>query len=80
MDNILSIIIGQILHGGPQIIALLILIIGLFLYDRRRLTKEIAKKDERLNKIVDEYYKGNITLSESLNAIRLVLFEIKTKL
>jgi hypothetical protein len=76
MDNILSIIIGQILHGGPQIIALLVLIIGCFYYDRRRLTKEI----DRLNKIVDEYYSGNITLSESLNAIRLVLYEIKTKL
>lgn len=80
MDNILSIIMNTILHGGPQMIAVLSLIIGMLILDRRRLTQEISKKDERLNKIVDEYYKGNISLAEALGALRLVLYEIKLKI
>jgi hypothetical protein len=80
MDNILSIILDQIIHGGPQMIALLSLIVGLLLLDRKRLTNEMAKKDDRLNKIVDEYYKGNISLAEALNSVKLVLYEIKLKL
>ena len=80
MDNILSIILDQIIHGGPQMISLLALIVGLLLFDRRRLTNEMAKKDDRLNKIVDEYYKGNISLAEALNSVKLVLYEIRLKL
>lgn len=80
MDNILSIIMNTILHGGPEMVAVLSLVIGLLLLDRKRLTNEIAKKDDRLNKIVDEYYKGNITLAEALNSLKLVLYEIKLKI
>ena len=67
----------QILHGGPEMIAVLAFVIFLLLLDRKRLTNEITKKDERLGKIVDEYYKGNITLAEALNSLKLVLYEIK---
>ncbi len=80
MDNILALVVGQLLHGGPETIAIMALLIVLLLWDRRRLTNEIAKKDERLNKIVDDYYKGNITLAEALNSLKLVLYEIKIKL
>ena len=61
-------------------VAVLSLVIGMLILDRKRLTNEISKKDERLNKIVDEYYKGNITLAEALNSLKLVLYEIKLKI
>ncbi len=64
--------------GGPSaIIALLLLaILGLYM-DRRRLLKEITHKDDKIDKIVEDYYKGNLTLSEALNSLKSVLFEIK---
>ena len=42
--------------------------------------KIIEKKDEKLEKIVDDYYKGNITLSDALTSLKIVLYEIKAKL
>jgi hypothetical protein len=80
MDNIIGILITQILHGGPEVVAVLALLIVLLLFERKRLTKEIASKDERLAKIVDDYYKGNITLAEALNSLKMVLYDIRTKL
>jgi predicted HTH domain antitoxin len=80
MESILSLIMNQILHGGPQMIAVLSLIIGILIFDRKRLTSEISKKDERLSKIVEEYYKGNISLTEALNSLKLVLHEIRISL
>ena len=80
MDNVLGLLVTQILHGGPEVVAVLVLLILLLLWDRKRLTSEITKKDDRLAKIVDEYYKGNITLAEALNSLRAVLYEIRMKM
>lgn len=80
MDNILGMLVAAVLHGGPETIAVLILIIILLLFHIRHLTRELAKKDERLAKIVDDYYQGNITLAEALNSLRLVLYEIKIQI
>lgn len=80
MDNILGLIMTQIFHGGPSVIAMLVFIVICLIIDRRRLEKEISIKDERLGKIVEEYYKGNISLSEALQGIKLFLAEIKLSL
>jgi FtsZ-interacting cell division protein ZipA len=68
------------MNGGPHgIIVILALVIGGMWFERQRLIKENAKKDDRLDKIIDDYYKGNLTLSEALNSLKAVLFEIKDK-
>jgi hypothetical protein len=68
-------------ENAASIIPLILcLIIGALLYDRKRLTDELKRKDEKIEKIVDEYFKGNMTLTEALNSLKLVLFEIKGRL
>lgn len=73
-------LLAAILSGGPAIMSILLLIIAALLWDRSRLIKVIEKKDEKIDRIVDDYYKGNITLTEALNSLRTVLYEIKTKI
>ena len=73
-------LITLLTQGGPSaILAILVLIIVVLIFDRRRLLSEITKKDEKIDKIVDDYYKGNLTLSEALNSLKSVLYEIKGK-
>lgn len=81
MEALFEKLIGALLSGGPQaIIAILLLFITVLILERRRLLQSIDKKDERIDKIVDEYHKGNMTLSEALNGLKLVLYEVKSKL
>lgn len=81
MDTIIEKLLLALFNGGPQAIiaVLLMVIIGLFL-ERRRLLGELLKKDEKIDKIIDDYYKGNMTLSDALNSLKSVLYEIKSKL
>lgn len=79
-DGILATLVQTVLGGGPETIALLILFIIVLLLERRSLKAELAKKEEKLDKIIDEYYRGNITLSEALNSLKSVLYEIKSKI
>lgn len=81
MEAIFTTLIGVLLGGGPPaIIAILLLVIVLLLLDRRRLLADIQRKDDKIDSIVDDYYKGNLTLSEALNSLKIVLYEIKIKL
>lgn len=81
MDAIIEKLLVALLSGGPTaIIAVLLLIIfGLFI-ERKRLLKEIEKKDDKLDKIIDDYYKGNMTISQAFNSLKEVLYEIKGRL
>jgi hypothetical protein len=81
IDGIVEKLVTLIANGGNQgIISMLLVVIALLLFDRHRLNKEIGKKDDKLESIIDDYYKGNLTLAEALNSLKFVLFEIKTKL
>lgn len=81
MDQIITSLLTVLSGGGPQaIIALLVLLLVLLIWERRRMHAEIDKKDEKLDRIIDEYHKGNLTLAEALNSLKIVLFEIKAKL
>lgn len=81
MDPILGNLLSMLLSGGPHAIsAILVLFVILLLIDRRRLLAEIVRKEDRIDKIVDDYYKGNVTLAEAMNSLKNVLFEIKTKI
>jgi len=56
------------------------LIIWHLLEENKRLKADNQKKDERIDKIVEDYHRGNLTLTEALNSLKLVLFEIKGKI
>lgn len=81
MDELLKLLVENIATGGSvAIITLLLLFVGLLIWDRRRLIKDLDKKEEKIDKIIDDYYKGNMTLTDALNGLKLVLVEIKAKL
>lgn len=81
MEAILEKLLTMLFGGGPQAIsAILLLVVGLLFFERQRLLKEITKKDDKIDKIIDDYYKGNMTLTEALNSLKMVLYEIKGKL
>lgn len=74
-------LVNYIFSGGMNgIAALLILIIIGLIYDRIRLIKEIDEKDEKIEQVIGDYYKGTITISEAFNSLKLVLIEMKSKL
>ncbi len=71
---------NTVIGGGPSaIIFILLIIIFALVWDRNRLVKEIDKKDDRINKIVDDYTRGNLTLASALDSLKSVLYEIKSK-
>lgn len=81
MDSILATLLSTIMGGGTgALVALLIVIICLLLYDRRRILKDLERKDTKMEKIIDEYYQGNLSIIDALNGLKLVLAEIKGKL
>lgn len=55
-------------------------IIWYLLIERKQLMADNKKKEEKIDKIVDDYYRGNLTLTEALNSLKLVLYEIKGRL
>jgi len=81
IEAIFEKLLTVLLSGGPQaIISILLGIIVLLLLDRRRLNAEVTRKDEKIEKIVEDYNKGNMTISQALAALREVLIEIKGRL
>jgi hypothetical protein len=80
MENVIGNLISVLLQGGPEVVAVLLLFILLLLFDRKRLIAEVSKKDARIEKIVDEYHNGNLTLTDAMNSLRMVLFELRSKL
>lgn len=81
MDDLLQKLLDAVLGGGPgAVIAIMVAIVGFLVWDRSRLVKTLQTKDEKIEKIVDDYYKGNTTLTEALNGLKMVLIEIKAKI
>jgi short subunit fatty acids transporter len=72
----------EILLSGDMraIVLILAAIIVALIWDRLKIMKQLADKDEKVEKILAEYHKGNMTLAEALNNVRMVLYEIKGKL
>jgi hypothetical protein len=82
VDGVIGSILSVMTSGnGAQALPIIMgLIIWHLLDERKKLIAEIEKKDERIDKIVDDYHRGNLTLTEALNSLKLVLFEIKGKI
>jgi hypothetical protein len=80
-DMIASGLLATLVTGGTSgVIALLLLIITGLLWDRRRVFADNAKKDAKLDAMIDNYYKSNMAVGEALNSIKIVLAEISVKL
>ncbi len=83
MDGVVGSILNLLTNGKTGVEALPIimgLIIWHLLDERKKLIAENQKKDERIDKIIDDYHKGNLTLTEALNSLRIVLYEIKSRI
>jgi hypothetical protein len=81
LESLIEKLLGIILNGGPTALIAVFVIIILFLwFERKRLLHELEKKDDKIDRIIDDYSKGNVTLGEALNSLKLVLYEIKGKL
>lgn len=83
MDDIIGTLLKLFTEGksAADVLPIIMGIIILFLLnERKQLKDDNKKKEEKIDKIVDDYYRGNLTLTEALNSLKLVLFEIKGKL
>ena len=67
MDSIISTLIQKMMAGGPgAVIGSLLLVIVVLIWQIKQLQTTVQRKDEKIEKIIDEYYKGNMTLTEAL--------------
>lgn len=81
VDTIIQNLLEKLIAGGPgAVIAALLLVIVAQWFDRKQLHATIQRKDEKIEKIIDDYYKGNLSLTEALTSLRNVLFEIRSRL
>jgi hypothetical protein len=81
MGDIIQAVISLIAKGeAGALTALLLGIIGVLGWYCYRLMKQLEKKDEKIYKIIDDYSKNNITITEAMNGLKMVLIEIKAKL
>lgn len=79
MDQFLPQLINILLGGGGQAVAavLIITIIGL-LADRKRMIADMKAKEARIDRMIDDYYKANIQVTEALGSIKQLL-ELRLK-
>jgi hypothetical protein len=80
-DSTVQSLIATLLSGGPAgVIALLMLVIAGLLWDRRRVFTDNAKKDQKLDVMIENYYKSSVAVGDALSSIKIVLAEISVKL
>lgn len=80
MDFIKDIITHIFQGGAGGVIGVMMVFIAFLIVDRNRIINDSSEKDDKIEAIIEEYYKGTITISEAFNSLKLVLIEIKTKL
>jgi hypothetical protein len=77
--------------GSEAIFFMFVAAIGFLLFDRFRLTKKCDKISEQyfetkekelehIKEIIDQYHEGNVSLTRTLNEIRIVLEAIQTNI
>ncbi len=67
-------------EGSEATIALLLLVVGMALYDRHRIIKKLEKREEKIDQLLDDYYKGTKTLNETITSFKYMLIEIKARM
>ena len=80
-DSTVQSLIATLLTGCPAgVIALLMLVVAGLLWDRRRVFSDNAKKDQKIDVLIENYYKSSIAVGEAIGSIKIVLAEISAKL
>ena len=89
--DVIKVVVSSIIAGGNgAVVAILVSIIGLLVWDRRALVKSISDTTQKvfdakdsesksIREIVDRYHQGNLDLIQALNEIKLVLMTIQSK-
>lgn len=79
--EILGKLVEEIVKGGPgAVIAILLGIIVAMGFIIWKLWNAMTKDREKIEKLFDDYHKGNLTMVETLNGLKMVLMEIKAKI
>lgn len=76
--------------GAAAVIAILFGVVGLLVWDRKRLIETLNQTTQRvydakdsetksIKEIVDRYHKGNVDLVQALNEIKVVLVTIQAR-
>lgn len=76
--------------GAAAVVALLAVVVGLLVWDRKRLIETLNQTTQRvydakdsetksIKEIVDRYHKGNVDLVQALNEIKVVLVTIQAR-
>lgn len=92
MEGLIKSLIPLIADGGSSaVIALLLLIVGFLVWDRIQLLKRLseslkqtldAKEAEKqvILEIIEKYHRGNLTMVQAINEIKVVLAAIQGRL
>lgn len=83
IEALVEYLIKTIQGGGTTAEILCIVFLAMVAYlwhENRSLKSQIAAKEEKIDKIMNDYQQGNLTLTEALNSLKLVLYEIKGKI
>jgi|JTFO01.1.fsa_nt_gb hypothetical protein len=80
MSDILDYLLKVISGDGGTGAAFLLIAIGALVYERQRLLKVIDEKEAKIDKIMDDFIKGNFTLTQALTELKTVLAEIRGRL
>lgn len=79
--DLLTKLISTVLDGSYQsVIAILLLVIGFLIYDRMNMYKNIQIQNDKFEKVINDYYDVMVKINDTMNSLKLVLQEIKSKL
>ena len=83
MDSFIGSILS-LFSSGKNSSEVLPIIMGLIIWhlleERKKMIADSEKKDDRIDKIIDDYHSGNLSLAEALNSLKIVLYEIKSRI
>lgn len=79
--DLLTKLVSTVLDGSYQsVISILLLIIGFLIYDRMNMYKNIQIQNDKFEKVINDYYDVMVKINDTMNSLKLVLQEIKSKL
>lgn len=84
-ESLIDKLVSSVLGGGAGgMIALLMLIIGLMIWDRIRLLNDLKhvtdSHKKELAELIDKYYSSRQDVKEAINEIKIVMAKIESKL
>ena len=81
MDEMIEYLVKNIISGGSgAVISILLIIIVCLIYIIRKMTKTMEAKDDKNDKIINDYYRITLQVSETIKSLKEVLLEIRSKL